>query len=120
MHTSYVEISARNLTLHLPVDLIEKAKAYAAQHDISLNRLVKEFLEQAILDDDRTRLAGNSISADLAHPPEYRISFWDALILAAAQSSGAQILYTEDLNDGQQYGNLRVENPFREIKARRS
>ena len=42
------------------------------------------------------------------------------LILAAAQSSGAQILYTEDLNDGQQYGNLRVENPFRDIKARRS
>jgi predicted nucleic acid-binding protein len=44
----------------------------------------------------------------------YRISFWDALILAAAESARAGILYTEDLNDGQQYGTVRVENPFRE------
>ena len=42
----------------------------------------------------------------------YQISFWDALILAAAESAGAEVLYTEDLNDGQQYGPVRVENPF--------
>ena len=43
----------------------------------------------------------------------YRISFWDSLILAAAESGGAQLLYTEDLNDGQRYGSVLVENPFR-------
>jgi predicted nucleic acid-binding protein len=43
----------------------------------------------------------------------YGISFWDALILAAAESGGAQVLYTEDLNDGQQYGPVLVRNPFR-------
>ncbi len=43
----------------------------------------------------------------------YQISFWDALILAAADSSGASILYTEDLNHGQLYGRVRAENPFR-------
>jgi predicted nucleic acid-binding protein len=37
----------------------------------------------------------------------------DALILAAAQSGGSETLYTEDLNDGQQYGSVWVRNPFR-------
>jgi len=32
------------------------------------------------------------------------ISFWYALIVAAAESAGAEVLYTEDLNDRQQYG----------------
>lgn len=43
----------------------------------------------------------------------YQISFWDALIVHAAQASGADILYTEDLADGQQYGSVRVLNPLR-------
>ncbi len=43
---------------------------------------------------------------------QYRISFWDALILAAAQSGGAEVLYTEDLNDGQEYGPVMACNPF--------
>ncbi|HXB73348.1 MAG TPA: PIN domain-containing protein [Candidatus Acidoferrales bacterium] len=43
----------------------------------------------------------------------YGISFWDALILAAAESGGAGVLYTEDLNDGQKYGTVLVTNPFR-------
>ena len=43
---------------------------------------------------------------------QYRISFWDALIVAAAQSGGAELLFTEDLNDGQQYGSVLARNPF--------
>lgn len=42
----------------------------------------------------------------------HRISFWDALILAAAASGGAEVLYTEDLSDGQRYGTIVVRNPF--------
>jgi predicted nucleic acid-binding protein len=42
----------------------------------------------------------------------YKISFWDALILAAAESGGAQVLLTEDLNHGQKYGSVLVRNPF--------
>jgi predicted nucleic acid-binding protein len=37
----------------------------------------------------------------------------DALILAAARASGAVELVTEDLNHGQNYGGIRVVNPFR-------
>ena len=43
----------------------------------------------------------------------HQISFWDALILQAAQSAGVAILYTEDLSDGQRYGTVRVVNPFK-------
>ena len=42
----------------------------------------------------------------------YQISYWDGAILAAAHIGGADTLYTEDLNDGQRYGSVRVVNPF--------
>jgi len=42
----------------------------------------------------------------------YKISFWDALIIQAAEVSGASILYSEDLAAGQSYGSIRVVNPF--------
>ena len=42
----------------------------------------------------------------------YGISYWDAAILAAAEALGARTVYSEDLNDGQRYGRVRVENPF--------
>lgn len=43
----------------------------------------------------------------------YRVSYWDGAIVAAALSLDAPILYTEDLNDGQLYADVRVVNPFR-------
>ena len=42
----------------------------------------------------------------------YRLNFWDGLILAAAQKDTAEILWSEDLNDGQNYGGVIVRNPF--------
>jgi predicted nucleic acid-binding protein len=42
----------------------------------------------------------------------YKVSFWDALILQAAATSGASVVYSEDLSDGQAYGALRVVNPL--------
>ncbi|MBZ5499992.1 MAG: PIN domain-containing protein [Acidobacteriia bacterium] len=43
----------------------------------------------------------------------HRLAYWDAAILTAAEILGAKILYSEDLNHGQQYGPVRVCNPFR-------
>lgn len=58
-------------------------------------------------------LVGPSHILKAIHDEEhYQISFWDALILAAAEAGGAEVLYTEDLNDGQQYGAVLVCNPF--------
>ncbi|NJD11820.1 MAG: PIN domain-containing protein [Gemmatimonadetes bacterium] len=42
----------------------------------------------------------------------YRLSFWDAQVVAAAERCGAAYLLTEDLQDGQELGGVRVVNPF--------
>jgi predicted nucleic acid-binding protein len=42
----------------------------------------------------------------------YRTSFWDALILHAAESCGAAVLYSEDFATGQTYGAVQVVNPL--------
>lgn len=41
-----------------------------------------------------------------------KISFWDGMIIAAAERSDAATLYTEDLNDGQVIVGIRVVNPL--------
>jgi predicted nucleic acid-binding protein len=43
----------------------------------------------------------------------WQLSLWDSMIVAAAQTSGARELFTEDLNHGQDYGGVRAINPFR-------
>jgi len=48
----------------------------------------------------------------------YRLSYWDGAIIAAAELLGAETLYTEDLNDGQRYGTVRVCNPFRDSRKK--
>ncbi len=40
------------------------------------------------------------------------ISFWDALIVRAAEQAGCDTLYSEDLQAGRRYGPVRVVNPF--------
>ncbi len=42
----------------------------------------------------------------------YRISFWDAMIVASAAQMGCQTIWSEDLNPGQVYGQVVVRNPF--------
>lgn len=42
----------------------------------------------------------------------YQLSWWDSLIVAAAQLQQCALLLTEDLQDGAQYGELSVRSPF--------
>ena len=42
----------------------------------------------------------------------YRLSFWDALIVAAAKAAGCGYLLTEDLQAGQNLDGVKVLNPF--------
>jgi predicted nucleic acid-binding protein len=42
----------------------------------------------------------------------YQISFWDAMIVTSALQLGCQILWSEDLNPGQVYDQVQVQNPF--------
>jgi predicted nucleic acid-binding protein len=42
----------------------------------------------------------------------YRITWWDSLIVAAAQVQGCSILLSEDFQDGGVYDGVTVRNPF--------
>jgi predicted nucleic acid-binding protein len=56
---------------------------------------------------------GESILEAIDLEARYQISFWDAMVVQAAQASGAEVLYSEDLSTGQMYGSVRVINPLR-------
>ena len=44
---------------------------------------------------------------------ECQLSYWDSLIIAAAEAASCEIVWSEDLNDGQTYGSVTVRNPFK-------
>lgn len=71
-------------------------------------RMVEQMakMEVVAIDAGRVRAAIDGSRA-------WRISYWDALIVAAAQAAGCARLLSEDLADGVTYGTVRVENPFR-------
>lgn len=54
------------------------------------------------------------MSGALARRQRFQISYWDAAILEAAHMLGCDEVLSEDLNDGQDYGGVTVENPFRD------
>ena len=45
----------------------------------------------------------------------FQITYYDAGILAAARMLHCSVVYSEDLNDGQDYDGVRVVNPFRHL-----
>jgi predicted nucleic acid-binding protein len=53
-----------------------------------------------------------SVVQALEMETRHKISFWDALILQAADSAGATVLYSEDFAAGQSYGGVQVVNPL--------
>ena len=52
------------------------------------------------------------ISEALRLTARHRLSWYDSLIVAAATEGGCGILYSEDLQHGQRFGDLKIENPF--------
>ncbi len=87
----------------------------AALRKLKLPRKEVQEVTAAFLDSPLIVVDPSHIRAAIEKEDRYNISFWDALILAAAESGGAELLYTEDLNDGQQYGGVLARNPFRQL-----
>ena len=79
------------------MEWIEQLTAFPCQ--VTDHRLVRIAIEQSI---------------------RYRISYWDAAILSAAGALGCRILYSEDLNHGQQYEQVTVVNPFKDRSPQKS
>lgn len=74
-----------------------------------LRMLIQDYLNWEVVVN-----TAQSILQALDIEARYEISFWDALIVQAAESSGAGLLYSEDVAAGQRYGSVRVVNPFSE------
>ena len=53
------------------------------------------------------------VLAAIVASERFRISYWDGAIIEAARALGSAVVLSEDLNDGLDYGGVRVENPFR-------
>jgi predicted nucleic acid-binding protein len=47
----------------------------------------------------------------------HKLQFWDALICAVALNAGAQVLLSEDMQDGRSLDGLRILNTFADANA---
>jgi predicted nucleic acid-binding protein len=86
---------------------------------VSLRKLGKSWREIADAIDDALVLVGPPLALTLelhvaarALAETYRLSFYDALIIAAAIDAGCDTLYSEDMQHGQAIGALRIQSPF--------
>lgn len=86
---------------------------------VTTRRLARPLTEVEAADVVRTLAELAVIGADaeliqsaIALARERQIASWDALIVRAAQLGGCDRLLSEDLQDGAQFGTVRVENPF--------
>jgi predicted nucleic acid-binding protein len=52
------------------------------------------------------------MDAAFAAKNRWNISYWDAAVVESARAAGCSELLSEDLSDGQDYGGVRVIDPF--------
>lgn len=98
---------------HILVSTQVVQEFYAAgSRKLGMPRTALRDAAAALLDLPLVVLGPSHITSAIQNEEQHKISFWDGLILAAAESGGATVLYTEDLNDGQKYGAVTVRNPF--------
>jgi predicted nucleic acid-binding protein len=73
--------------------------------------------EQYLATTFRPLMAVNSSAALYAEAlrlrSSYSLSWYDSVVVAAAIEGGAHVLYSEDFQHGQKFGDLHIENPFR-------
>ena len=79
------------------------------------NPLNAETVKDIVADYSRWYLhvpAADDVLAAIGIHQRTGISFWDAMIVRSAAEISCEVLYSEDLNAGQEYPGVRVENPF--------
>ena len=87
-----------------------------ARHPLSwkeTRRMVEDYLNWEIVVNDAA-----SVLQALSFEERYKVSFWDALILQAAETAGVDVVLSEDLSAGQKYGSFRIENPFADLRSK--
>ena len=74
---------------------------------LQAERLIKSWYRFEIID-----LTKDILSSAMEISRTNQISYWDAAIVAAAESAGCDRVLTEDLNHGQKIGKVEIVNPF--------
>jgi len=72
--------------------------------------IIKNYLKWQIEENN-----SNSILRASEIQEKHNISFWDALIVTAAEQAGAAKILTEDMNSGQTIEGVLIENPFSNV-----
>ncbi len=54
-------METRNITFNLPADLLRQAKVYAAEHDTTVNALVRAVLQEKLASEGRARAAAERV-----------------------------------------------------------
>ena len=103
--TSGQGVLSTQVLQELCVNLRRKVARPMATDEI--RRLIHDYMSWEVV----VNAPGDVIQA-LEIEVRYKISFWDALILQAAERAGAAILYSEDLTGKQRYDTVRVVNPL--------
>lgn len=70
--------------------------------------IVSQYLSWRIVDN-----TGHLLRQAFVDQQRWKISFWDSLIIAAARRAGVSRIWSEDLNEGQDYDGLLVVNPLK-------
>ena len=89
----------------LCINLLRKLARPLAIEEV--RHLLEDYLSWEVVVNDAA-----SVLQALEMERRFKLSFWDALILQAAESCGASVLYSEDLASGQRYGDVKVVNPL--------
>lgn len=90
------------------VQATRSARPDALTHHMAA-RLVESFLRFPVQE-----ITTPLVLAAMATRSRFGISYWDAAILEAARALGCEVVLSEDLADGEDYGGVRVLNPFRD------
>jgi len=105
--TSGQGVLSTQVLQELCVNLRRKAEIPVPVDEI--RRLIQDYLSWEIVVN-----SPEAVIHALEIEVRYKTSFWDALIVQAAEQSGAAVLYSEDLAGKQSYGTVRVVNPLLE------
>jgi predicted nucleic acid-binding protein len=69
--------------------------------------VVENYLQWNVVENDLPLLRDGMLLQE-----RYKVSIWDALVVAAAVRVGAEVLYSEDFNSGQEYDGVKAVNPL--------
>ena len=113
----------------------ERANEILDARDVAFSvQVLQEFYTQATRDSRQNRLTHDQatgivqtlqlfptqdttvalVLAAMETKQRFGISYWDAAIIEAARRLDCPVVLSEDLNDGQDYAGVTVENPFRD------